>query len=113
MVLPTVLLILQNSPKLLNLALGFLLGSCSGLFLAAGVAFCVEQWYPVGSPQFQMVAWDSLMLVVYFIAPACVLGNRVHIMYGEEIIGWCRTKGLGGGEGEEVSERASELITGH
>ena len=113
MVLPTVLLILQNSPKLLNLALGFLLGSCSGLFLAAGVAFCVEQWYPVGSPQFQMVAWDSLMLVVYFIAPACVLGNRVHIMYGEEIIGSCRTKGLGGGEGEEVSERASELITGH
>jgi len=73
---------LEVSNEGYHLLLSLHLGALSTLLVSATVGFCTEQWYPVGSGQFMMTAWDSVLLLVYFVAPGLILANRANVMYG-------------------------------
>ena len=73
------------SGDLVAMFASYFVGYCNVVGISCFSNWVNEVWYPVGSMQRRMVGWDSLGLVVYFVAPCAVLTFKGWERYGDVI----------------------------
>jgi hypothetical protein len=56
-------------------------GAAAAIMMTAFASAVNEIWYPVGSSQVQMVAWDTFGLLFYFVAPLSILSTMAWTKY--------------------------------
>ena len=71
-------------------------GATACLLLSSFAAAVADCWYPVGSCQYQMLAWDTLGLLFYFALPITILVLKAWAMY--DVTGLLVSAGFVGGD---------------
>ena len=71
-------------------------GASACLLLSSFAAAVADCWYPVGSCQYQMLAWDTLGLLFYFALPITILILKAWAMY--DVTGLLISAGFVGGD---------------
>jgi len=83
------------------------MGATATLFFTCFASAVAESWYPVGSMQFQMVAWDTLGLLFYFVLPIGILFYKAWYKY--EIAATLVSWGMEGGDAYKIVNSLATL----
>ena len=83
------------------------MGATTALLLTCFASAVAESWYPVGSMQFQMVAWDTIGLLFYFALPIGVLSYKAWHKYqiAAMLVSW----GMEGGDAYKIVNSLATL----
>ncbi|GMH48719.1 hypothetical protein TrRE_jg6174, partial [Triparma retinervis] len=83
------------------------MGSTTTLLLTCFASAVAESWYPVGSMQFQMVAWDTIGLLFYFALPIGILSYKAWHKYqiAATLVSW----GMEGGDAYKIVNSLATL----